>query len=78
MVRQQKVGTIVSNKMDKTVIVSVETRLKHKIYGKTMSKTKRYIVHNPENLGEIGNSVILEQYLPISAKKRWILKEILA
>jgi len=77
MSHQQKIGIVVSNKMDKSLVVQVETRLKHTIYGKTMSKTKRYIVHDPDNVGQIGNLVILEQYRPVSANKCWTLKNIL-
>lgn len=77
MVCKQKTGIIVSDKMDKSVVVSVEIRLKHKLYGKTMAKTKRYLVHDPENRGVLGKTVIIEEHSPLSAKKCWVLKTIL-
>lgn len=77
MTRRQKIGIIVSDKLNKGIVITVDTRYKHGLYGKIMSKTKRYLVHDPENLGKIGNKVIVEEHSPISAKKRWILKTIL-
>ena len=76
MVRSQKIGIVVSDKLDKGIVVTVDTRYKHSLYGKIMSKTKRYLVHDPNNLGKVGNTVIVEEHSPISAKKRWILKTI--
>lgn len=77
MVRRQKIGIVVSTSMDKSIVVNVETRLKHALYGKTMKRTKRYIVHDPNNIGVVGNTVLLEEHPPLSAKKRWILKTVL-
>ena len=76
MVRSQKIGVVVSDKLEKGIVVTVDTRYKHNLYGKIMSKTKRYLVHDPNNLGKVGNTVIVEEHSPISAKKRWILKTI--
>lgn len=77
MARKQKIGIVVTNKMDKSIVVSVETKLKHKLYGKTMLRTKRYLAHDPDNIGMVGNQVLLEEHPPLSAKKRWILKTVL-
>ena len=77
MVRRQKIGIIVNDKLDKGIVVTLPTRYKHRLYGKIMSKTKRYLVHDPENIGRIGNIVVVEEHPPISAKKRWVLKTIL-
>ena len=77
MARRQKIGTVVSTKMDKTVVVKTDTRYKHKLYAKTMIKTNRYLVHDPENSSEIGDTVLVEEHAPISAHKHWILKTIL-
>ena len=52
-------------------------RDRHNLYGKIMSKTKRYLVHDPENTCTIGDTVIVEEHPPISAKKRWIFKTVL-
>lgn len=77
MARKQKIGIVVTDKMDKSIVVSVETKLKHKLYGKTMLRTKRYLAHDPDNIGMVGNTVLLEEHPPLSAKKRWILKTVL-
>lgn len=77
MARRQKIGVVVSNKLDQGLVVSIDTRYKHRLYGKIMAKTKRYLVHNPENLGKVGDKVLVEEHPPISAKKRWILKTVL-
>ena len=76
MTRRQKTGMVVSDKLEKGIVVTIDTRYKHSLYGKIMSKTKRYLVHDPGNLGKVGNLVIVEEHSPISAKKRWILKTI--
>lgn len=77
MVRREKIGIVVSNKMDKSIVITTETKYKHNLYGKIMSKTCRYIVHDPENKSQVGNTVVVEEHPPISAKKHWILKKIL-
>jgi small subunit ribosomal protein S17 len=76
MVRRQKIGIVVSDKLDKGIVVTSNTRYKHRLYGKVMAKTKRYLVHDPQNLGKVGNTVLVEEHPPISAKKRWVLKTI--
>lgn len=76
MARTQKVGVVVSTKMDKSAVISIKTTYKHRLYAKIMSKTKRYIVHDPENSCKVGNTVIVEASRPLSARKRWILKTI--
>jgi small subunit ribosomal protein S17 len=77
MALRQKVGTVVSNKMNKSIVITISTRYKHNLYGKVMAKTKRYIVHDPENTTKLGDTVLVEEHRPISAKKHWILKTIL-
>ena len=77
MARRQKIGIVVSDKMEKSIVVATETRYKHNLYGKIMSKTKRYLVQDPENTCTIGDTVIVEEHPPISAKKRWIFKTVL-
>ena len=75
--RKKRSGVVVSDKMDKSIIVKVDTRFKHKLYGKIMAKTKRYVVHDPNNIDVVGDKVLLEEHAPISAKKHWILKSII-
>jgi len=76
MARKQKIGIVVSNKMDKSIVITTETRYKHNLYAKIMTKTKRYTVHDPENTCNIGDTVLVEEHPPISRKKRWIFKAI--
>jgi len=77
MALKQKIGIVVSDKMDKSAVVAIDTKYKHHLYGKIMSKTKRYLIHDPENLCKIGENVLVEEHPPVSAKKRWILKTVL-
>lgn len=77
MSKMEKIGIVVSNKMDKSVVVEVEYRYRHPIYSKTVIKTKRYMAHDEFNNCQIGDKVIVEQSRPISKRKRWIIKQIL-
>ena len=74
--RQQKVGRVVSNKMDKTIVVVVETLKKHRIYKRTYKQTKRFHVHDEENVCQIGDLVRIEESRPLSKLKRWRLVEV--
>lgn len=74
----EKIGIVVSNKMQKTIVVQVESRYRHPLYSKTLVKTKRYMVHDEENKAKIGDRVLLNQTRPLSRTKRWILKQILS
>jgi small subunit ribosomal protein S17 len=75
--RQQKVGRVVSDKMDKTIVVIVESLKKHRIYKRTFKQTKRFHVHDEENTCQIGDLVRIEESRPLSKLKRWRLVEIL-
>jgi small subunit ribosomal protein S17 len=77
MSKLEKVGVIVSNNMEKSVVVEVEYRYRHPIYAKIIVRTKRYMAHDEKNQGNIGDKVILEPNKPLSRKKRWIVKQIL-
>jgi len=79
MKKQQKsmVGRVISDKMDKTVVVAVETLKRHRLYGKTMRSVKRYKAHNEENSGKSGDLVRIEETRPLSKEKRWTVVEIL-
>src|SRR5205823_13673625 len=74
--RQQKVGRVVSNKMDKTIVVVVETLKKHRIYKRTYKQTKRFHAHDEENVCQIGDLVRIEESRPLSKLKRWRLVEV--
>jgi len=71
------VGRVVSDKMDKTVIVAVETHKRHRLYGKTIRSVKRYKAHDEDNAGHTGDLVRIEETRPLSKEKRWVVVEIL-
>lgn len=73
---QQKVGRVVSNKMDKTIVVAVERLKKHRIYKRTYKVTKKFHVHDENNQGQIGDTVLIEESRPISKTKHWRLVQI--
>ncbi len=75
--RQQKIGTVVSNKMNKTIVVAVESLKKHRIYKRTYKQTKRFQVHDEENTCQVGDIVRIEETRPLSKMKHWRLVEIL-
>lgn len=77
MSKTEKIGIVVSNKMQKSVVVEVEYRYRHPIYLKIIVRTKRYMAHDEENLCNIGDKVLLEPHRPLSRKKRWMIKQIL-
>ena len=74
--RQQKIGRVVSNKMNKTIVVVVETLKKHRIYKRTYRQSKRFYAHDEENTCQIGDTVRIEESRPLSKTKRWTLVEI--
>lgn len=74
--RKVREGYVVSDKMDKTVVVSLEDRKKHALYGKVMRQTTKVKVHDESNSAGVGDRVILMETRPLSAKKRWRLVEI--
>lgn len=75
--RKQKTGVVVSNKMDKTIAVQVERRLRHPIYGKFVKRSKKFFAHDEENTCNVGDLVRIMETRPLSKKKRWRLVEIL-
>ena len=74
--RQQKVGRVVSNKMDKTIVVNVESLKKHRIYKRTYKQTKHFHAHDEENTCQVGDMVRIEECRPLSKLKHWRLVEI--
>ena len=75
--RQQKVGTVISNKMNKTIVVAVESLKRHRIYKRTYRQTKHFYAHDEENTCQVGDVVRIEETRPLSKLKRWRLVEIL-
>jgi len=74
--RQEKVGTVVSNKMNKTIVVAVESLKKHRLYKRTYKQTKRFYAHDEENTCQVGDLVRIEETRPLSKMKHWRLVEI--
>jgi len=75
--RKVRDGLVVSDKMDKTIVVSVEDRVKHPLYGKVIRRTNKVKAHDENNIAGIGDRVRLMETRPLSATKRWRLVEIL-
>jgi small subunit ribosomal protein S17 len=74
--RKQRVGVVVSNKMESSIVVAVERKVKHPKYGKFMKKTKKFVAHDAENTCDIGDTVKIMETRPMSKTKRWRLVEI--
>jgi len=74
--RKVREGVVVSDKMDKTVVVAVEDRVKHPLYGKVLTKTSRLKAHDEANEAGVGDRVRIMETRPLSATKRWRLVEI--
>ncbi|MDR2896254.1 MAG: 30S ribosomal protein S17 [Propionibacteriaceae bacterium] len=74
--RKVREGMVVSDKMDKTIVVAIEDRVKHSLYGKVMSRTERLKVHDEANSAGIGDRVRVMETRPLSATKRWRLLEV--
>ena len=70
-------GRVVSDKMDKTIVVEVEDRVKHPLYGKVMRRTSKVKAHDEANTAGVGDLVVINETRPLSATKRWRLVEIL-
>ena len=75
--RKVREGYVVSDKMDKTVVVEVEDRVKHPLYGKVLRRTSKLKAHDEQNACGIGDRVLLMETRPLSATKRWRVVEIL-
>ena len=75
--RKTKIGTVVSNKMDKTISVKVERRLMHPLYGKFVKRSKKFFAHDEENTCSIGDKVRIMETRPLSKNKSWRLVDVL-
>ncbi|HFB61582.1 MAG TPA: 30S ribosomal protein S17 [Bacteroidetes bacterium] len=75
--RKERIGLVVSNKMDKSIVVKIERRFKHPIYGKFVKKTNKFIAHDEKNECNIGDTVRIMETRPLSKKKNWRLVEII-
>ncbi|MDP6943274.1 MAG: 30S ribosomal protein S17 [Myxococcota bacterium] len=71
--RRELVGTVTSDKMDKTVIVQVQRRVRHPRYHKYVNRRKSYAAHDAENTHKVGDTVVIRESRPISRNKRWVV-----
>jgi small subunit ribosomal protein S17 len=76
MPKKELVGRVVSDKMQKTIVVAVESHFAHPKYEKPMIRTKKFQAHDPENKCKIGDRVRLQECRPLSKNKRWIVTEV--
>ncbi len=74
--RKQRIGVVVSNKMDKSITVAIQRRLRHPIYGKYVKKTNKFMAHDENNECNVGDTVRIMETRPLSRNKRWRLIEI--
>lgn len=75
--RNMKVGRVVSNSMHKSVVVAVDRRVKHPLYGKTIRRTSKFMAHDEENQCAVGDKVQIQECRPLSKRKRWTVQQIL-
>ena len=75
--RKERIGVVVSNKMEKSIVVAVKRKEKHPKYGKFVNKTKKFVAHDEENKCDIGDTVLIMETRPLSKNKRWRLVNII-
>ncbi len=75
--RKTRVGLVTSSKMDKSITVSIERKIQHPIYGKSLKRTKKFVAHDEENTCNEGDTVKIMETRPISKRKKWRLVEVL-
>jgi small subunit ribosomal protein S17 len=75
-VKAQQTGTVVSDKMEKTVVVAVERKVRHELYGKTQRKTSKFVAHNENNEAKVGDLVDISESRPLSKRKRWVVTRV--
>ena len=75
-IKSQLTGTVVSDKMDKTVVVAIERQVRHSLYGKSQRKTSTFVAHNENNEAKVGDTVSIAESRPLSRRKRWIVTRV--
>ena len=75
--RKTRTGVVVSDKMDKTVVVAIKTKVRHPLYGKMVNRTRKFTAHDEENACGIGDTVRIMETRPLSKDKRWRVAEII-
>ena len=76
-VKAQLTGTVISDKMNKTVVVAVERKVRHELYGKSMRKTSTFMAHNEDNAAKVGDTVGIAESRPLSRRKRWVVTRVI-
>ena len=76
-IRKERIGVVVSNSMDKSIVVAVKGKVNHTIYGKFVNKTKKLMAHDEENTCKVGDTVKISETRPLSKNKSWRLVEII-
>ena len=76
--RAEKQGVVVSDKMQKSVIVATERRVQHDVYGKMQKRTSRFVAHDENNEAKVGDTVVITESRPLSKRKRWALVRIVS
>ena len=77
-VKAQLTGRVVSDKMDKTVVVAIERQVRHGVYGKIQRRTSKFVAHNEDNEAKAGATVSIAESRPLSRRKRWIVTKVVA
>ena len=77
-VKAQLTGTVVSDKMEETVVVAVERQIRHGLYGKSQRKTSKFVAHNEDDEAKVGDTVAIAESRPLSRRKRWIVTRVVA
>lgn len=75
--KREKTGVVVSNKMQKTVVVAVENLVRHEMYQKYIKRTNKFLAHNEKPDVNVGDRVVIEETRPLSKRKRWNVKEVI-
>jgi len=75
--RATRIGRVVSDRMQKTIVVEVERRVQEKRYQRTIKRTSRFMAHDEKNAAKVGDQVLIEETRPLSLRKRWRLREVL-
>jgi small subunit ribosomal protein S17 len=76
MASKEITGVIVSDKMDKSVVVAVERQIRHDVYGKTQKRTSKFLAHNEQNDAKVGDRVAIVESRPLSRRKRWVVTRV--
>jgi small subunit ribosomal protein S17 len=76
-VKSQLTGTVVSDSMEKTVVVAIERKVRHPVYGKSQRKTSKFMAHNENNEAKRGDTVAIAESRPLSRRKRWVVTRVI-